>query len=177
MKKFTIALGVIVIVGVIVTVSVFGLMQRSNQSKPELSANPLSNNTVNNTNDVTYLMNVGDFVFSTIEEDLGVVRQSGGLVTREFPFEYRGSEPITVTGVPASCSCTTAKISQTKLKPGDQGMLTVTFDPNLHEEPVGRFYKSVSIITEPALAVTPEVKIWMEIDLDLGPQAYKQLTH
>ncbi|HLD71550.1 MAG TPA: hypothetical protein VI873_02975, partial [Candidatus Peribacteraceae bacterium] len=49
----------------------------------------------------------------------------------------------------------------------------VTFNPNLHEEPEGRFYKSVTMLTEPSLFEQPEVKIWAEIDLDLGPEAFE----
>lgn len=43
----------------------------------------------------------------------------------------------------------------------------------MHEEPEGKFFKTVSVITEPPLEEMPEVKIWVEIDLDLGPEAYK----
>lgn len=113
------------------------------------------------------------FKFNETEFDFGVVKQSGGIVTREFEFEYLGQEPITVTATPTSCACTTAKISQQEFKKGDKGILTVEFDPNLHEEPEGKFFKTVNLTTEPALDVQPEIKIWAELDLDLGPDAFK----
>jgi len=43
----------------------------------------------------------------------------------------------------------------------------VKFNPNLHAEPEGRFFKTVSILTDRELEKIPEVKIWTEINLDL----------
>ncbi|MCK5603089.1 DUF1573 domain-containing protein [Candidatus Pacearchaeota archaeon] len=116
---------------------------------------------------------MGDFTFEDKEFDFGIIKQSGGLVKRDFSFTYNGETPLEITGTPASCACTSGEISRNKLSKGDQGILTVIFNPNLHEEPEGKFFKSVSILTEPKLEVIPEVKIWAEIDLDLGPEAYK----
>lgn len=115
------------------------------------------------------------FALEETDFDFGVVKQSGGLVTHDFKFRYNGEEPVHVTGVPSSCACTTAEISKEDFLPGEEGVLTVIFDPNLHEEPVGRFFKTVTILTDPSVPVgeEPEVKIWVEIDLDLGPHAYK----
>ena len=94
-------------------------------------------------------------------------------MSHDFEFTYLGADPITVTGVPASCACTRAEISKNEFKKGDKGILTVYFDPNLHEEPEGKFFKTASILTDPPLDKQPEVKIWAEMDLDLGPDAYK----
>jgi len=121
--------------------------------------------------------NMEIFQFDQKEFDFGVIKQSGGIVSHEFTFSYNGDSPIAITSTPASCVCTSGKISSGNLKHGDQGVLTVEFDPNLHEEPEGRFFKTVAILTEPKLTEIPEVKIWVEIDLDLGPEAYKLDTH
>ncbi len=117
------------------------------------------------------------FMFQETEYDFGVVKQSGGIVKHDFNFTYNGEDPIKVTGTPASCACTSGKISKTEFKKGDTGILTVEFDPNLHEEPEGKFYKTVSILTEPKPEIIPEVKIWVSIDLDLGVEAYKLKSH
>ncbi|MDH5596485.1 MAG: rhodanese-like domain-containing protein, partial [Candidatus Peregrinibacteria bacterium] len=61
----------------------------------------------------------------------------------------------------------------TELQPGESGILTVEFDPNLHEEPEGKFFKTVTLLTEPALEERVDVAVWVEIDLDLGPEAFK----
>ncbi|MCA9374002.1 MAG: DUF1573 domain-containing protein [Candidatus Gracilibacteria bacterium] len=120
-----------------------------------------------------YEQKKGDFAFVETEFDFGILKQSGGIVTHDFAFEYIGEDPISVTATPTSCACTTAEISQKEFEKGDKGTLTVAFDPNLHEEPEGHFFKTVSLVTEPKLEKQPEVKIWAEIDLDLGPEAYK----
>ncbi len=114
-----------------------------------------------------------DFVFEETEFDFGLLKQSSGIISYDFEFEYKGNDPIVITAVPASCACTKGKVSQTKFEKGDKGFLTVEFDPNLHEEPEGVFFKTASMLTEPKLEKQPEVKIWAEIDLDLGPEAYK----
>jgi len=114
-------------------------------------------------------------IFSVSEKsfDFGKIKQSGGEVRHSFVFQYNGKNPLKVTGVPTSCACTTAKIDKTVLNPGDSATIAVTFDPNLHAEPEGKFFKTISLLTEPAIQDAPELKIWAEIDLDLGPGSYK----
>lgn len=111
------------------------------------------------------------------EHDFGIVKQSAGLQSHAFRLKYNGKEPLEVTALPTSCGCTSAKIDKNILQPGDETTINVIFDPNLHAEPEGRFFKTVSLITNPKLDHSVELKIWAEIDLDLGPQAYKQGGH
>lgn len=113
------------------------------------------------------------FEFSETEFDFGVIDQSGGIVSHEFSFVYKGIEPIKVTSTPGSCLCTTAFADKEIYQPGEKGVLTVEFNPNLHTEPEGRFFKTATIFTEPKLEVYPEVKIWQEIDLDLGEEFFE----
>lgn len=115
--------------------------------------------------------------FAETEHDFGIIKQSGGIVQHEFPFTYNGEVPINVIGVPTSCQCTSAEISKSELAPGDSAVITVYFDPNLHEEPEGKFFKTITLRTEPEVEDNPELKIWAEIDLDLGPEAYKLKFH
>ena len=114
-----------------------------------------------------------DFVFEEDQYDFGIIKQSGGIKSYEFAFQYQGEQPIKITAVPTSCACTSAEISKKDFKKGDKGTLTVNFDPNLHREPKGKFFKTVSILSDPVLEEQPEIKIWVELDLDLGPEAYK----
>lgn len=104
---------------------------------------------------------------------MGIIKQSGGIVSRDFEFEYFGDEPIEITAVPTSCACTAAAVSKKQFTKGEKGVLKVDFDPNLHAEPEGKFFKTITMMTEPPLKKQPEVKIWAEIDLDLGPSAFK----
>jgi len=120
---------------------------------------------------------VGDFLFPSTAHDFGVVKQSGGVVRYEMPFTYEGSAPVRVTGTPASCACVSASISKKTLNPGESGILTIEFDPNYHEEPKGRFFKDVLILTEPARSAEIGLRMWAQVDLDLGPEAYKFKEH
>ncbi len=117
------------------------------------------------------------FVLAETEHDFGVIPQSGGIVEYSFPFTYNGAEMLTVLGVQTSCGCTTAEIDTKTLTKGTMGIVTVKFDPNLHAEPEGRFYKTISLLTSPSVTPAPSLKIWAEIDLDLGPEFYTQGFH
>jgi len=119
----------------------------------------------------------GPFVFDAMEFDFGIVKQSAGIVTHEFSFLYEGADTLEVTGLPTSCGCTSATIEPSVLEPGDRGVITVAFDPNLHAEPEGRFYKTITVYSAPAIDPMPELKIWAQIDLDLGEDAYKEGGH
>jgi len=119
----------------------------------------------------------GDFRFSATVLDAGLVKQSGPGVKFKIPFLYEGNVPVKVTGTPASCSCVRASISKTTLNPGEKGTLTIEFDPNYHKEPEGRFFKDIVILTEPAQTEEVQIRLWAEVDLDLGPQAYKFKEH
>jgi hypothetical protein len=116
---------------------------------------------------------VPTIAFAENFHDFGLIKQSGGKVTHNFFFTYKGKEPIIITGTPTSCQCTEAFIDKKTFNPGDTGVLTVVFNPNLHAEPEGRFYKTAMILSDPPLKEQPEVKIWTEIDLDLGPEAFE----
>jgi hypothetical protein len=116
---------------------------------------------------------VGDFQFPARTHDFGVVKQSGGVVRYEMPFIYGGSTPVRVTGTPASCACVSASISKNTLNPGESGILTVEFDPNYHAEPEGRFFKDVIVLTEPAQTEEVSIRLWLEMDLDLGPETHR----
>lgn len=113
------------------------------------------------------------FSLSEKEFDFGIIKQSGGKVEHSFIIQYNGKEPIKITGVPTSCACTSAKIDKLILSTGESAVITVTFDPNLHAEPEGKFFKTISILTDPSIQDSPELKIWAEINLDLGKDSYK----
>jgi len=119
------------------------------------------------------LPRTSEIIFEETSYDFGLIQQSGGKVSHDFVFTYQGDTPITVTGTPTSCACTAASINKKLLSKNDSGVLTVTFNPNLHAEPEGRFFKTVTILTDPPLTEQPEVKIWIEINLDLGKDAYE----
>lgn len=113
------------------------------------------------------------FDFEEKSFDFWTIKQSGWKVKHDFKFTYNGKEPINITWVPTSCACTSATIDKTELNPWDTWILTVVFNPNLHEEPKWKFFKTVNLLTDLKLEEIPEVKIWVEIDLDLWEEAFE----
>lgn len=117
------------------------------------------------------------------EYDFGKIRQSGGAVSASFRVFNNGAEDVIIEGVATSCSCTTAEIdSEGKLalnesgkktiKPGETAELKVIFDPNYHYESDGRFFRTATIKSN-AQGEDPEVKIWVEVEYDLGKDKLK----
>lgn len=117
-------------------------------------------------------------VVSPKEYDFGKVLQSQNPVSVYFDVLNKGSRTAIISGTPTSCGCTSAEISQKEIKPGETAKLKVVFDPNFHEEPEGKFFRSVSIkynasTGEEITAKIPEVKVWMEVVYDLGKDKLK----
>ena len=106
------------------------------------------------------------------EYDFGKIRQSGGTVSKTFNVLNNGSEDVTISEVLTSCSCTSAEIDKKLLRPGEQGILTVIFDPNYHYEDDGRFFRTATIKSN-IHGKAPEVKVFVEVDYDLGKDALK----
>jgi hypothetical protein len=120
---------------------------------------------------------VGNFRIGATVVDIGVVKQSSPIVTARLPFIYEGDMPVRITGTPTSCACTRARVSKADLDPGEKGILTIEFDPNYHKEPDGRFFKDIIIQTEPAQAEEVSVRLWAQIETDLGENAYRNKEH
>lgn len=106
------------------------------------------------------------------EYDFGKIRQSGGVVSKTFSVINNGSEDVTIDEILTSCSCTTAEIDKKLLLPGESGILKVAFDPNYHYEDDGRFFRTATIKSN-VHGKAPEVKIFVEVDYDLGKDMLK----
>lgn len=106
------------------------------------------------------------------EFDFGKIRQGGGVVSTVFELYNSGSEEVIITDVIASCSCASAEVDKKTLAPGERGTLTVRFDPNYHYESEEKFFRTV-IVKSNIQGEAPEVKIWVQVDYDLGKDALK----
>lgn len=106
------------------------------------------------------------------EFSLGKIRQSGGVVSATFELLNDGDEDVVITDTIASCSCTSAEVNKKTLAPRERGMLTVRFDPNYHYESEEKFFRTV-IVKSNMQGEAPEVKIWVQVDYDLGKDALK----
>jgi len=59
--------------------------------------------------------------------DFGTVIE-GETVTYSFKFENTGGSNLLISSVSASCGCTATKYTKEPVKPGDDGVVTVTFN-------------------------------------------------
>jgi len=122
-------------------------------------------------------------IISPKEYDFGKIKQSGGVVSTSFRVFNNGAEDVIIEGVATSCSCTTAEIDpegklalnesgKKTIKPSETAELKVMFDPNYHYESDGRFFRTTTIKSN-AQGEDPEVKIWVEVEYDLGKDKLK----
>ena len=79
-------------------------------------------------------------VFDKVEHNYGDIEYGGdGMCT--FTFTNKGTEPIMLTSVNASCGCTAPNWSREPIKPGETGEVKVKYNTNI----VGAFNKSVTV--------------------------------
>lgn len=91
-------------------------------------------------------------VFAEREHNYGTI-QKGGDGNCSFTFTNVGDEPLILSGVRASCGCTTPKWTQKPVMPGKAGEIGVRYNTNN----VGGFTKTVTItsnaVNEPRVVV------------------------
>lgn len=82
--------------------------------------------------------------FKETSYKFGEISEKGGIVKHEFKFENDGDEPLIITGVSVTCSCTKTEFTRKPLAPGEEGSVIVAYDPKRQE---GTFYKAINVYT------------------------------
>lgn len=82
--------------------------------------------------------------FEQTTYDFGEIEEEGGAVEYAFTFVNTSDSPIRITGVKASCGCTTPGWTNTEVMPGDSGFVKAKYNPRNRP---GRFRKSLKIST------------------------------
>lgn len=95
--------------------------------------------------------------------DFGEIPQFGGKVTKDFVVRNTGTGDLIIGDITTSCSCTSAVISRNTIPSGETATVTVIFDPDFHEEPLGVFKRTVFIPTNDPN--TPEAEISIQVDI------------
>lgn len=90
------------------------------------------------------LLAEGKISFETMRHDFGTVQESDGDITCQFVFRNTGDSPLLITRCTASCGCTTPEYPRKPLRPGDKGVITVTYHSKGRPGP---FEKSVYVFT------------------------------
>ena len=86
--------------------------------------------------------NKAEIKFEVPKHDFGTVREEGGPISHEFIFANTGDEPLLISGVRASCGCTTPSWSKEPIAPGERGSITAQYNPMNRP---GAFRKSVTV--------------------------------
>ncbi len=104
--------------------------------------------------------------FDRTIHDFGVIPQFGGTVEADFTVTNKGEETLEIGDITTSCSCTSATIANSSIKPGGSTTLTVVFDPDFHEEPLDVFKRTVFIPTNDPR--NPEAEVSITVDIAEG---------
>lgn len=91
-------------------------------------ANP--NDLINNPNSAdgnVDMKNLPAFEFETEEHDFGRIIQ-GEQVSFMFKFKNAGKSDLVISGTSVTCGCTVADYPKNPIKPGEQGVITVSYN-------------------------------------------------
>ncbi|MBR9691063.1 DUF1573 domain-containing protein [Candidatus Woesearchaeota archaeon] len=77
--------------------------------------------------------------------NLGTINPDDGIITKEFSVKNVGSQDLEIISVSTSCGCTEADIEDTVIKPGQNSILTVVYDPLVHPGLVGELERVVYV--------------------------------
>lgn len=83
-------------------------------------------------------------VFETYEWDFGQIEEADGPVSHTFRFMNISKDPIQIDNIATSCGCTTVQYSIDPVPGGQEGELTVVFDPARTQ---GRVLREVEVFT------------------------------
>jgi len=75
---------------------------------------------------------------STNSFDLGDINPDNGKRVETFYVKNTGSDVLKILSVSTSCGCTEANVESEEINPGEQTKLTVTYDPSVHPDLVGK---------------------------------------
>jgi hypothetical protein len=92
--------------------------------------------------------------FEKTEHDFGKIKE-GTLATYSFVFYNKGTTPLVLTNVQASCGCTTPEWSKEPIMPGAKGTVKAVF--NSYGRP-GDFHKFVTVKSNAGPDVTLTIK-------------------
>lgn len=91
---------------------------------------------------VAYAQSKPKIVFEKMEHDFGSFKEAAGIQTTTFKFSNKGSVPLILSNVRASCGCTTPKYTRKPIAPNESGEIQVAYNPKNRP---GYFEKSVTV--------------------------------
>lgn len=91
--------------------------------------------------------------------DFGLVGPTQA-VTRVFEIANHGAAPLVITGAHTTCACTTADLTATQVPPGKVVLVTVRFDPSVHDLSGQTVRRGLILETNDPLY--PNVEFWVQ---------------
>lgn len=83
-----------------------------------------------------------EITFEERVHDFGTVLEKDGKVSHAFVFHNRGQSPVLIDQVYSDCGCVGKVLSKALIKPGEKGIITITFNPAYKS---GFFSKEVAV--------------------------------
>ena len=87
--------------------------------------------------------NYAEIKFDTLHHDFGKFSKNDPIVKCVFNFTNVGTAPLIIHTAMASCGCTVADFTKNPVKPGEKGVINVTYDGT--DKFPGHFQKTISI--------------------------------
>ena len=87
--------------------------------------------------------NYAEITFDTLRYNFGTFSKSEPLVRCSFPFTNTGTAPLIIHQAFASCGCTIPTYTKEPVKPGEKGVIDVTYDGT--DKFPGHFQKTITI--------------------------------
>lgn len=89
--------------------------------------------------------------FVETDHDFGDVKEEEGPITHTFEFVNKGNAPLIISGVKASCGCTTPGWSNEPVLPGEKGFVKAQYNPANRP---GSFRKSLTVTSNSSAGAT-----------------------
>jgi len=87
--------------------------------------------------------NFAEITFDTLRYDFGKFSKNAPVVRCSFPFKNSGTAPLIIHQAFASCGCTVPTYTKEPIKPGEKGVIDVTYDGT--DKFPGHFQKTITI--------------------------------
>ena len=98
--------------------------------------------------------------FDRLTHNFGTFSESAPVVSCTFTYTNVGETPLVINQAVASCGCTVPEYTKTPVKPGEQGIIKVTY--NGTGKFPGHFKKSITVRTNGAVEMT---RLYIEGDM------------
>lgn len=98
--------------------------------------------------------------FEKTTQNFGTFPESSPVQKVTFPFKNTGDAPLVINQAVASCGCTVPKYTKTPIKPGESGVIEVTY--NGAGKFPGHFKKAITINTN---GVPKAIRLYIEGDM------------